>query len=177
MTCGGDSGGPAFEDDGAGERFVGLASYGDEACTTGTEMRVDALAPFLTSAMTDLSAAVPPRPSLDTTVDTCSAPCATHADCPIGMWCVSRDDGSQGCAIAGLAAGHFGDACTQADGDTPCVNAGVGCKLWLSCTSPARAGGGCALSHDAGGAGWLAVVLAALLALPARARRSPKSDC
>ena len=164
MTCGGDSGGPAFEDDGAGERFVGLASYGDEACTTGTEMRVDALSSFLTPAMADLAVAVPPRPALDTSVDTCAVPCATHADCPIGMWCVARDDGSQGCAVAGLAAGHFGAACTQSDGDTQCVNAGDGCKLWAPCPTPTHAAGGCAVSHDEGGGGWLAFVLAAFTA-------------
>jgi len=149
MTCNGDSGGPAFENEGSGEQIVGITSFGDEACTTGTEMRVDALSSFLTSAMADLSAAVPPRPALDTSVDTCTATCATHADCPIGMWCVARDDGTKGCAIASLDAGHFGAACTQDDGNTPCVNAGNACKLWLPCTAPASAaGGGCAVSQD-----------------------------
>jgi V8-like Glu-specific endopeptidase len=165
MTCGGDSGGPAFENDGAGERFVGIASYGDPACTTGTEMRVDSLSTFLTPAMADLAAAVPPRPALDTSVDTCTAPCATHADCPIGMWCVARDDGTHGCAIASLDSGHFGAACTHDDGNTPCVTAGNGCKLWLPCTPPAaHAGGGCAVSRDGGGSGWVTVVFAAFMA-------------
>jgi hypothetical protein len=165
MTCNGDSGGPAFENDGAGERFVGIASYGDEACTTGTEMRVDALSSFLTSAMADLSAAAPPRPALDTSVDTCTASCATQADCPIGMWCVARDDGTQGCAIAGLDPGRFGASCTQSDGNTPCVNAGNACKQWLPCTpAVSSVRGGCAVSQDAGGGGWLAVVFAAFMA-------------
>lgn len=164
MTCGGDSGGPAFEDDGTGERFVGITSYGNEACTTGTDMRVDALASFLTPAMSQLSVAVPPRPALDTSVDTCVATCTTHADCPIGMWCVTRDDGTDGtraCAIASLTAGHFGADCTQSDGNTTCVNAGTGCKLWLPCPAPPtgtpmRAGGGCSVSPGGGSAGWTA---------------------
>jgi V8-like Glu-specific endopeptidase len=177
MTCGGDSGGPAFEDDGTGERFVGITSYGNEACTTGTDMRVDALASFLTPAMSQLSVAVPPRPALDPSVDTCVATCATHADCPIGMWCVTRDDGTDGtraCAIASLTAGHFGADCTQSDGNTICVNAGAGCRLWLPCPAPPpgaptlRAGGGCAVLPKGGSGGWggawAAVVLAALLA-------------
>ena len=165
MTCNGDSGGPAFETEGSGEQIVGITSYGNEACTTGTEMRVDALSSFLTSAMADLSAALPPRPALDTSVDTCTATCASHADCPIGMWCVARDDGTKGCAIAGLDPGHFGAACTQDDGDTPCVSAGTACKLWLPCTPPASTvQGGCAVSQDAGGSGWLAVVFAWLIA-------------
>jgi hypothetical protein len=176
MTCGGASGGPAFENDGTGERFVGIASYGDQACTTGTEMRVDALSAFLTPAMADLAAAVPPRPALDSSVDTCTAPCATHADCPIGMWCVARDDGTKGCAVAGLDSGHFGVACTQDDGNTPCVNAGNGCKLWVPCSPPAHVvvSGGCAVSQDVGGSGWLSVVFAAFVAcaprLPSRLR-------
>jgi len=165
MTCNGDSGGPAFETEGSGEQIVGITSYGNEACTTGTEMRVDALSSFLTSAMADLSAALPPRPALDTSVDTCTATCASHADCPIGMWCVARDDGTKGCAIAGLDPGHFGAACTQDDVAAPCVNAGNACKLWVPCTpSPPGVGGGCAVSQESGNRGWLAIVLAALVA-------------
>jgi hypothetical protein len=53
QTCGGDSGGPAFLDRGAGEILVGVASLGDDDCAVfGVDTRVDPyadgfLVPFL----------------------------------------------------------------------------------------------------------------------------------
>ena len=155
MTCGGDSGGPAFETDATGERLVGITALGDEACTTGTDTRIDAEAAFLTEAMTQLGAARPPRPPPDTAVDACSVRCTSHADCPVGMECVAQESGAKSCAVAGLQAGHFGATCTGSGGDIPCVNAGSGCQVWLPCPSATISAptGGCSVARGRGGGG------------------------
>lgn len=151
MSCGGDSGGPSFlEVDGA-ERLLGVTSFGDLACTTGTNTRVDVHAAFLQAILDEVAQAPPARPPLDPTVDTCTARCEGHADCPLGMACVPRPGGEKSCAAAGLEAGHFGAACTGPDGDRLCVKAGEACRLWLPCTETDDEGG-CAVTRGPGGA-------------------------
>jgi uncharacterized protein (TIGR03382 family) len=166
MTCGGDSGGPSFlEVDGA-ERLVGVTSFGDLACTRGTNTRVDVHAAFLQTILDEVAQAPPARPPLDLKVDACTARCQGHADCPLGMACVTLPGGGKSCAVAGLEAGRFGAACTGPDGDRLCVKAGEACRLWLPCAEVDE--GGCAATGSSGGAAW---TIAALLALAACGRR------
>jgi V8-like Glu-specific endopeptidase len=184
MTCNGDSGGPAFAGGDAGAQLVGITAYGDEACTTGTDVRVDAVASFLSPAMTALAQPTAARPPIDPSLDTCSATCASHADCPIGMACTPRGDGTSGCAVAGLASGRFGASCSADDGAVPCVQAGSTCLLWEPCASAssssatpgsAKATGGCSVTRGTGGRGdgaAFAVLLAACVALRRASRRS-----
>jgi V8-like Glu-specific endopeptidase len=186
MSCGGDSGGPVFlEVDGA-ERLIGVTSFGDLACTTGTNMRVDVHAAFLQAILDEVAQAPPARPPLDSTVDACTAPCEVHADCPIAMACVPQPGGGKSCAAAGLEAGRFGAACSGPDGDRLCVKAGEGCRLWLPCAETAKKegegeGGGCAVTSGSRGAEGKseAGTFAALLALVAyaRRRRGRKGPC
>jgi V8-like Glu-specific endopeptidase len=171
MSCGGDSGGPLFlEGDGA-ERLVGVTSYGDPTCTRGINMRVDVHAAFLQASLDDVARAPPTRPPFDASVDACAMRCQGHADCPLGMACVSRPGGERSCAVAGLEAGRFGADCTGADGEGLCVKAGGACRLWLPCDEPGPEvdGGGCAVTKGGGGLG---AAFAVMLALVARAARS-----
>ncbi|WP_233582635.1 trypsin-like serine protease [Corallococcus sp. CA053C] len=176
MSCGGDSGGPSFlEFDGA-ERLVGVTSYGDLACTTGTNMRVDAHAAFVQAILDEVAVAPPTRPPFDPRVDACTAPCRSHADCPMGMACVTGTGGGKSCAVAGLEAGRFGAVCTGPDGERLCVKAGDACRLWLPCTEE-TSGGGCAVARGRGGtagrsgAGRFAALLALAVFLSGRSRR------
>lgn len=175
MSCGGDSGGPVFlEADGA-ERLVGVTSFGDLACTSGVNTRVDVHAAFVQAILDEAAQAPSPRPPLDLSVDACEAPCEEHADCPLGLACVARPGGGKSCAVAGLEAGRFGAACDGPEGARPCVKAGEACRLWLPCEVPARCGpwlpcgeeGGCTAS----GGGALAA-LAGLLVGVLRRRGS-----
>ncbi|WP_245682821.1 S1 family peptidase [Archangium gephyra] len=172
MSCGGDSGGPLFLEAEGAERLVGVTSYGDPACTRGTNMRVDVQAAFLQAILDDVARAPPTRPLFDASVDACMARCQGHTDCPVGMACVTRTDGEKSCAVAGLEAGRFGADCTGADGDRLCVKAGGVCRSWLPCDEPVsedeERGGGCAVSGRRGGSG---MAFAALLALVGRAVR------
>lgn len=167
MSCGGDSGGPVLLESGVAARVAGITSYGDVACTNGVNTRVDAHAAFVQAILDEFAQAPPARPPLDPAVDACTAPCRSHADCPIGMACVTRPDGEQRCAAAGLEAGRFGAACTGPDGDRLCVKAGETCRLWLPCAE--ATGGGCAVASGRGGAAGSrgAETFAALLALAA----------
>ncbi|HYH99732.1 S1 family peptidase [Hyalangium sp.] len=173
MSCGGDSGGPSFlEVDGA-ERIVGITSFGDLACTRGTNTRVDVHAAFLQAILDEVAQAPPTRPPLDLTVDACSALCQGHADCPLGMACVTRPEGGKSCAVAGLEAGRFGAVCTGPDGDQLCVKAGEACRLWMPCAE--EDGGGCAAARGRGGAAWTFTALLVLVACLCRGRsRGPR---
>ncbi|WP_437726665.1 S1 family peptidase [Sorangium sp. So ce861] len=165
MSCGGDSGGPVFlEIDGA-ERLVGVTSFGDPECTTGTNTRVDNHAAFLQAILDE--APPPARPPLDPTVDACTVPCEVHADCPAAMACARRPGGGKSCAAAGLEAGHFGEACSGPDGERLCVKAGDECRLWLPCAEKQTEEAGCAVARGSAGAGGKCGkgTLAALLAL------------
>jgi V8-like Glu-specific endopeptidase len=163
MSCGGDSGGPLFLEAGGVEHLVGVTSYGDPSCTRGTNMRVDVHAAFLQSILDDVARAPPTRPPFEPVVDACTAHCEGHADCPLGMACVSRPDGEKSCAVAGLEAGRFGADCTGAEGDRLCVKASGACRSWLPCDEPTPevGGSGCAAARGGGGlAGAFALVLA-----------------
>ncbi|MFP2958003.1 S1 family peptidase [Myxococcus sp. 1LA] len=162
MSCGGDSGGPVFVEQDGAERLMGVTSFGDLTCTTGTNARVDAHADFIRAAIDDVSRVAPVRPPMDPEADACAPRCDAHADCPVGMACVARQDGARSCAVAGLEAGHFGPACTGAHGEQPCVKAGSACRLWLPCSSQVdeTASSGCAATGG-GGSGLLPLVLVA----------------
>jgi hypothetical protein len=178
MSCGGDSGGPLFLEVDGVERIAGVTSFGDLACTTGTNMRVDVHAAFVQTILDEVAKAPPARPPLDPTADACAAQCEGHADCPPGMACVTQSGGGKTCAVAGLEAGHFGAVCTESDGNWLCVKAGEeACRLWLPCAKTGGAEtdrGGCAIVSGGGvegksGAGVFAVLLA--LAVCSRSRR------
>lgn len=164
MSCGGDSGGPSFLEVDGTERVIGVTSYGDLTCTRGTNMRMDVHAAFVQEILDEVAQAPPTRPPFDPSVDACSAQCQDHADCPLGMACVSRPGGGKSCAVAGLEAGRFGADCTGPEGDRLCVKAGGACRLWLPCAEPGEeeSGGGCAVTGGSGGSG---MAFAALLAL------------
>ncbi|RKH46129.1 S1 family peptidase [Corallococcus sicarius] len=171
MSCGGDSGGPSFlELDGA-ERLVGVTSYGDLACTTGTNMRVDAHAAFVQAILDEVAVAPPTRPAFDPGVDACTAPCRSHADCPLGMACVTGTGGGKSCAVAGLEAGRFGAVCTGPDAGRLCVKAGEACRLWLPCSEEEVSGGGCGVARGSG-AGTCAALLALTVFLSGRGPRA-----
>lgn len=170
MTCGGDSGGPAFFDGGAGERLVGVTSFGDSACTNGTDERVDVQAGFVQQILDDVATTPPPpRAAIDPAQDSCALGCTVHADCPLGMACTAGSDGKKRCALAGLAVGHFGVSCSSDDGARPCVSAGDQCRLWIPCDA-----GGCSLSgrRAPGGPSLLLPVL--LLVFAARSSSPPR---
>ncbi|WP_437309331.1 S1 family peptidase [Sorangium sp. So ce388] len=174
MSCGGDSGGPVFlEDDGA-ERLIGVVSFGDPECTTGTNTRVDVHAAFLRALLDE--APPPARRPIDPAVDACTVPCEVHADCPAAMACAPRPGGGKSCAAAGLEAGRFGEACSGPGGERLCVKAGEACRLWLPCAGGQTEEAGCAVTRGRGGAGVTSAkgTLSALLALAAylRCRRS-----
>lgn len=176
MSCGGDSGGPSFLEVNGVERILGVTSFGDVACTIGTNTRVDVHAAFLRAILDEVEQAPPARPPLEPTVDACTAQCEGHADCPLGMACVSRPGGGKSCAAAGLEAGHFGAVCTGPDGDRLCVKAGEACRLWLPCAE--TDGGGCAITRGSGyaegksGTGALAALLALAVCLRSRRARA-----
>jgi hypothetical protein len=165
MSCGGDSGGPSVLASGGVERIVGITSFGDVACTSGVNTRVDVHAAFVQAILDEVAQAPPTRPPFDPAVDACAARCRSHADCPVGMACVTGPGGEPSCAIAGFEAGRFGAACTGPEGDRLCVEAGETCRLWLPCAE--ASGGGCAVARGRGGAAGRtgAGTFAALLAL------------
>jgi V8-like Glu-specific endopeptidase len=169
MTCGGDSGGPSFLDVDGAPRLIGITSYGDPACSTGTQMRVDVHAAFLQTIIDEAAQPPPERPPLDPTADACAMRCEAHADCPLGMACVTRPGGEKSCAAAGLEAGRFGAVCDGSDEHQLCAKAGETCRLWLPCPTPDEAKpdeGGCAVTKGGGAAGktgaWTLVALLAL---------------
>jgi V8-like Glu-specific endopeptidase len=167
MSCGGDSGGPVFLEVDGVEQLVGITSYGDPACTTGINTRVDVQESFIRSALDHAGRLPPPRPP--PAGDLCEARCLEHSDCPLGMACVFGAGGQKQCAVAGLEAGHFGDTCDGFHGEPLCVKAGETCRQWLPCAEPEPEEGGCAATGGGGALGLLAVLLAL-----GRTRRSPR---
>jgi hypothetical protein len=182
MSCGGDSGGPSILasdlTSGGVERIAGITSFGDVACTSGVNTRVDVHAGFIQAILDEIAQAPPTRPPLDPAVDACTTRCRSHADCPLGMACVTGPGGEQSCAVAGFEAGRFGAVCTGPEGDRLCVAAGDTCRLWLPCAEPS--GGGCAVARGRGGAagsaaGTFTALLALAMCLRGRRRRAPGS--
>ena len=175
MSCGGDSGGPSFLDVDGVEHIAGVTSFGDLACTTGTNTRVDVHAAFLQSILDEAARAPSTRPPLDPEVDACAARCEGHADCPLGMACVTQPGGVKSCAVAGLEAGRFGPVCSGTEEEPLCVKAGEACRLWLPCPedNAEPPGSGCA-SGGEGPAGMFSTLLA--LAVCLRIRRGRPSS-
>lgn len=175
MSCGGDSGGPSILASGGVERIVGITSFGDAACTTGVNTRIDVHAAFVQAILDEVAQAPPTRPAFDPAADACTLQCRSHADCPIGMACVTRPGGEQRCAVAGFEAGHFGVACTGPEGDRACVQAGETCRLWLPCAEVSE--GGCAVASGRAGAagqrcaGTFVALLVLAVCLRSRRRR------
>ncbi|GHH04048.1 trypsin-like serine protease [Comamonas sp. JC664] len=173
MSCGGDSGGPVFVAHDGVEHLAGITSFGDLACTTGANTRVDLHAAFIQSAIEDAARQPPARAPMELRGDACARRCATHADCALGMACVPQADGVRSCAVAGLEAGRFGAVCTGEQDGHPCVKAAGTCRLWLPCAEAPPASGGCAVGD--GRPGLLAGLLVSLTLLrrrtPAVARR------
>jgi V8-like Glu-specific endopeptidase len=172
MSCGGDSGGPAFLEADGVERVAGVTSFGDLSCTTGTNTRVDVHAAFLQAILDEVARTPSTRPPLDPAVDACAARCEGHADCPLGMACVTQPGGARSCAVAGLEAGRFGPVCTETEGERLCVKAGGVCRRWLPCTEVQAGppGSGCA-SGGEGSAGLFATLLALAACLGLRRDR------
>jgi V8-like Glu-specific endopeptidase len=152
-TCGGDSGGPTYLDDGGGERLVGVTRSGDEACASfGTATRVDAVADFVSAAVLATSSA--PSPSIyDAARDLCASTCVSDADCPLAMQCLNERAEGFRCGLpAGLQTGRFAASCGD-DGDCAggtCVSMGeAGCRCFEACavadvvTFTVAGGGGC----------------------------------
>jgi hypothetical protein len=180
MSCDGDSGGPSFLEVDGVERLIGVTSFGDPACTTGTNTRVDVQAAFVQTILDEAAKSpISRRPlDLDPSIDACAARCESHADCPLGMACVSGPGGAKSCAVAGLEAGHFGAACAGADGDQLCVKAGAAtCRVWLPCAEPDE--GGCAIARDGAGTerNGGAVMFSAWLALAVGWRARARAKC
>ncbi|WP_426754633.1 S1 family peptidase [Myxococcus sp. Y35] len=143
MSCGGDSGGPVFLEVDGVESLAGVTSFGDLTCTAGTNTRVDVHADFILAAIEEVSRQPPVRAPVDAQEDACARTCSAHTDCPLGMACVTGNDGARSCAVAGLDAGRYGPPCTGEQGGHPCVKAGAECRLWLPCDEaavPAREG-------------------------------------
>ncbi len=177
MSCGGDSGGPVLLEVDGTERVAGVTSFGDLACTTGTNTRLDVHAAFLQAILDEAARPLLPRPPLDPAGDACAARCQGHTDCPLGMACVDQPGGEKSCAVAGLEAGRFGAVCTESDDARLCVKAGEACRLWLPCAEvpqvPQVSEGGCAVVRGGGGtAGTLVALLA--LAMCLRGRPMPR---
>ncbi len=181
MTCGGDSGGPVFLDDGTGERLIGLTRAGDAACTQfGTALRVDVFAadfiePYVAAAATAAS----PAP-LDPTADFCASTCARDADCPPAMACLSDRNGAQRCGLPSLSIGYFAGACgAETDcGAGTCAFAGDSdCRCFEPCAAPVAltvgGSGGCEMTRAGEAASSFSLAtLAAIGVLAARRRRS-----
>lgn len=176
MTCVGDSGGPVLGGPAGNEVLQGLTVSGDVACRTeAVQVRVDALADFLRPFLEE---APPPAPTAPLPLDAlCQEACASDADCPSGLLCVSAGDAPARCLLPALQAGTYGAACAE---DAACGTQGVCARLEVDgedacrCFTPCEAtvdpstpgdeeaggAGGC----DSGGGG-LGATLAVLVGL------------
>lgn len=142
-TCGGDSGGPVFFDDGAGEKLIGVTRSGDADCVQfGTALRVDdVLDDFIAPVLAGVASTsfVP----LDTQQDHCASPCTGDADCPVSMICLEQRGVGRRCGFPGLQSGRFGAECKDdaSCGNGACVALLVGeaasCRCFAPCTATA----------------------------------------
>ncbi len=100
-TCSGDSGGPAFYKDSAGEHFVaGVTSYGDAYCTQfGVDTRVDTYLSFLGLSATppETPPSTPSTPDDPCDGETYEGRCASNTL----IWCEKEQVKKANCATSG----------------------------------------------------------------------------
>ncbi|MBZ4376829.1 trypsin-like serine protease [Corallococcus sp. AS-1-6] len=125
MTCVGDSGGPVLGGPAGNEVLRGITVSGDVACRAeAVQVRVDALEDFLRPFLEE---APPPAPTGTLPLDAlCEEACASDADCPSGLQCVTAGAAPARCLLPALQAGTFGAACTE---DAACGARGVCARL------------------------------------------------
>lgn len=174
MSCEGDSGGPVLIDVGGQSRLLGVTSFGDLACTIGTNSRIDAyLAGFIAPILAEVAQAGGPRAAIQPGFDTCTAGCSSDADCPRGTSCRAGSSDRKACALSGLPPGRFGQSCTSQDGcpGGQCVEAnGAGCLCYQLCDAPPPQPAGCSVARsELSSVGtWSIVALGLMLALRRR---------
>ncbi|MGZ3447987.1 MAG: S1 family peptidase [Polyangiales bacterium] len=184
MSCLGDSGGPVFLTSGGVETLVGVTSFGDADCRTGTNTRVSAFGDFVSSILVEVSKLpAGPRPLLDPSVDTCARPCVGDFDCPRDMQCTARVDGSLRCAFAGLPPGSLQASCTATDGCIKercvAVPGSADCRCYHECDAeivappppPSAAGGGCSIALVSRASDTFAILFTALVFVVERVRK------
>jgi len=182
MTCRGDSGGPVFVTEGAGEALVSLTSSGDLACMRfGIGPRLDLLAAtFLAPTL----AAGPPAPADPSLEGLCQRSCAVDADCPGDLLCRTDEDGSSRCRLLDRPSSAFSNACVRGDEceSGRCARVGDGCRCEAACAtpppSPPDAHDGCTIGAAPRGsaAGFALLVLAASLVRLRKCSRSRPRD-
>jgi uncharacterized protein (TIGR03382 family) len=171
VPCGGDSGGALFVDTPGGEVLAGVVKGSAQDCTRpGVATRVDVAHDFITAALATANAmAESGRPVLDATADFCTASCASHDDCALGMLCLN-ERGRMHCGYRDGRTTLFGEQCTTGD---DCVPIGQGtareCRTRVDC---GESSGGCQTSSDAGG-GMLLVLIVLLWLYALRGRAMP----
>lgn len=180
MSCSGDSGGPVFATRDGVEELVAVTSYGDTECRIGFNTRVPPFRAFVDGVVAE-AAVLPPRPSLDSSVDACAKSCESDRDCPRGARCTARENGALRCALSGFAPGALREACSASSGceKDPCIAleaigvAGGECRCYRACDAMSEqprtlaGGGGCGV-----GAGGHPFALLLLLGIAALFRRN-----
>ena len=129
LTCGGDSGGPAFLTLDATEYLAGITSAGDADCarftrSTRADVQLSFVAAFV--AETEAGTAGPGRrcfypdhcptgrcvfPSDAPRIGYCSAACEQDGDCVNGMYCPTDPAGSRECRYPEPSPGALGSPC------------------------------------------------------------------
>lgn len=170
MSCTGDSGGPVFMALAGSELVVGVTSFGDVACSTGTNVRTDARSQtFLVPNLEEIASMTTTRAPIRPDQAYCEEECTSDLDCPQRMTCTQGTSERRTCALTGLQAGQFAGACaeTGACAGGLCVALDDGaCRCWQPCgASPDRSGAGCSAAPRSGaGLGWaITLVLAHML--------------
>jgi MYXO-CTERM domain-containing protein len=131
LTCGGDSGGPAFLTEDTTEYLAGITSAGDVDCSVFSRMtRADVYRDYVADFVTATSpgaAAAGQRcyydghcaagtcffPADAPTVGYCAAPCTGDDDCAAGMSCVDAPPDGRQCRYAQPSPGALGSPCTD----------------------------------------------------------------
>jgi V8-like Glu-specific endopeptidase len=167
MSCHGDSGGPVLATRDGGEVLIGVTSRGDPGCVVyGQNVRVDSFRASFLAAWIDAAATWPTPPAGDgdtlaSLADAiCTQPCIDDAACPAGLVCrpsPGPDGIANRCALPGLVAGSFGDACTgDATCNDRCVRLSAGdspdaCRCYQACADAptTEPGGGCQIGSAA----------------------------
>jgi hypothetical protein len=154
MSCGGDSGGPVFFDDGAGEVLIGVTRSGDAACAQfGAAVQTADLIDDFVRPFVDQAAAAPARPRFDRGADECASTCASDDDCPTAMACLNERAAGFRCGFSSLQSGRLGAACAR-DEDCAggaCIGVDDGCRCFRPCDAGADAGAQPALELVGGG--------------------------